>query len=229
MKGIYEKKLFEAIGTVAAHPAPLVPWHTQYCLYDTFDAKDLYDENYECAVAIRDVYRAQCPHLTQRAERIFDEYCRLRRGFEAIYRSLPKAVFQGDINDSNVLLSEKGKFKGLIDFNLSGTETILHYAFCESFAGLENAAEIASLKARDRKAAERLSWIGGAYTFTAAEREAFSDYYHMVAPFRWTYPCFFLPLLQNREKYPYGGRYAETILGGMTYQHTRGDAGSLLP
>ncbi|MCD7944842.1 MAG: hypothetical protein LUH43_08195 [Clostridia bacterium] len=37
------------------------------------------------------------------------------------FESLPRCVFQGDLNSSN-LLCENGNFMGLIDFNLSGTD-----------------------------------------------------------------------------------------------------------
>lgn len=46
---------------------------------------------------------------------------RLRRTIAAQYRDLPRCVFQGDLNSSNILL-DNGRFAGLIDFNLSGTD-----------------------------------------------------------------------------------------------------------
>lgn len=35
---------------------------------------------------------------------------------------LPKTVFQGDLNESNILVDERDDFKGIIDFNMYGTE-----------------------------------------------------------------------------------------------------------
>ncbi|AUS96227.1 hypothetical protein CDQ84_11910 [Clostridium thermosuccinogenes] len=231
----YERKLYESIGLVAANPAPLVPWHTAYCIYDKFDITDEYDENYQCAMELRDYYRDNIPEHAMRAQKLFEEYCRRREKFEPIYRLLPKSVFQGDINDSNILVDEAGDFKGMIDFNLSGTETILNYAFCESFCCLEDDSEIdvlldtEALKKRDAWTAQRLAWIGKHYKFTDEEREAFNEYYNIVAPFRWTYHCFFLSLLKNREKYPEGRKYAGHILDWTEYQMTRSDVSSLLP
>ena len=49
----------------------------------------------------------------------FDETT--REAISADYKALPRCVYQGDLNGTNIL-SENGHFKGLIDFNLSGTE-----------------------------------------------------------------------------------------------------------
>lgn len=35
---------------------------------------------------------------------------------------LPRCIYQGDLNDSNILVNDKGEFKGIIDFNMFGTE-----------------------------------------------------------------------------------------------------------
>lgn len=231
----YERKLYESIGLVAANPAPLVPWSTAYCIYDKFDKTDKYDENYECAMAIRDYYSDNIPEHAMRANKLFEEYCRRREKFEPIYRLLPKAVFQGDINESNILITPTGYFKGMIDFNLSGTEIILNYTFCESFCCLDDDSEIdllldtEALKKRDAWTAQRLAWIGKYYKFTDDEREAFTEYYNIVAPFRWPYHSFFLSLLKGGEEYPDGRKYAKLILDWTEYQMTRNDVSSLLP
>lgn len=43
------------------------------------------------------------------------------------YSQLPRCVFQGDENFSNVLVDENGHFIGLIDFNMSGTDVVVNY------------------------------------------------------------------------------------------------------
>ena len=231
----YYRKLYESIGLVAASPAPLVPWYTAYCIYDKFDEKEQYDENFECAIKFRDYYCENIPEHAVQAEKLFDEYCRRREKFEPIYRLLPKSVFQGDINNTNILLDSTGDFAGLIDFNLSGTETVLNYAFCESFCSLKDDSEIdllldtEALKRRDVQTAQCLSWIGKNYTFTDNEREAFNAYYNIVAPFRWSYQSFYMSILSNREKYPDGIKYAKCILDWIEYQMTRKDVSGLIP
>jgi|LSQX01.2.fsa_nt_gb hypothetical protein len=231
----YAQKLYESIGLVAANPAPVVPWHTAYCIYDKFDENDITDENYECAEAFYKCFATHYPQYTVRAEAILSEYKTRRIDFEKYYRALPVSVFQGDINDTNILLTRSGNFKGLIDFNLSGTETILNYAFCECFECLRDESEIEiltdtlAMRHRDEKTAQRLAWIAKNYKFTDVEKYAFNEYYNIFAPFRWPYHCFFIKLLTNQDKYPDGGKYAEVILDWIEHQMHRRDVGQLLP
>ncbi len=55
------------------------------------------------------------------AERVVTLNTQLRAAILPHFRQLPRCVFQGDLNNSN-LLHENGKFVGLIDFNCSGTD-----------------------------------------------------------------------------------------------------------
>lgn len=45
-----------------------------------------------------------------------------RAHIKTYFEKLPRCVFQGDLNLSNILVDEKNHFKGLIDFNMFGTE-----------------------------------------------------------------------------------------------------------
>lgn len=52
---------------------------------------------------------------------VSDFNLKMREEILGDFESLPRCVFQGDLNSSN-LLCEDGNFMGLIDFNLSGTD-----------------------------------------------------------------------------------------------------------
>lgn len=56
------------------------------------------------------------------AELLSKTNTKVRNELKEIYKSLPRCVYQGDLNFTNVLVDEKGDFKGLIDFNMAGTE-----------------------------------------------------------------------------------------------------------
>lgn len=228
---ICEPTVFSLIGRVAAHSADLVPWHTPYCLYEPFSRSDSTDENYECAsTLLKDIFSA-FPACAARAAALFAQYCREREAFRRIYEALPCAVFQGNIQQETVLVTPKGRFRGFDDFSLSGTETILNYAFCESFEppAESDIPELLlnrwSMLERDRITAQRLAWIGKEYHFTDAERAAFQSYYHIVAPFRW--PCFaaFRHVLAGQHALA----AAPKILDWIEFQMTRTDVLSLLP
>lgn len=51
-----------------------------------------------------------------------------REAIKKVYKKLPRCVIQGDLNWSNILV-EENHFKGLIDFNMSGTEVNINH-FC---------------------------------------------------------------------------------------------------
>ena len=118
-------KALESIGLLAANPAPLVSWNTAWCLYDKFSADEESDENSECARYVTSHVEQHFPDYAPRVHSVMDRYHRLRSEFEPVYRRLPKAVFQGDLGVSNIVLTDGGAFKGVCDFNLSGTEPIL--------------------------------------------------------------------------------------------------------
>lgn len=44
-----------------------------------------------------------------------------RAAIKRIYKKLPRCVYQGDLNPTNIL-TDRGEFVGLIDFNMAGTE-----------------------------------------------------------------------------------------------------------
>ncbi len=188
----YEEAIFLMIGKIAAGPGDLYPWPTAYSLYDVFSAEDKTDENRQCASEWYQLFSRAVPNRSKVVEEIWRIYRQLRGEFEAEYRSLPKASFQGDLNSSNILLDEKREFVGLIDFNLSGTETILNYCLCESVCKevkLDRLMQPSYLETQDRILKKRLDFIAINYKFTDSERTAYPKLYHLVVPFRW--PAFF--------------------------------------
>lgn len=61
------------------------------------------------------------------AERLVQENERIRRELKSFYKELPRCVFQGDENFSNLCVDENRRISGLFDFNMSGTEVIANY------------------------------------------------------------------------------------------------------
>ena len=60
------------------------------------------------------------------ADALMKRHTLVRSKLKAVYRDLPRCVFQGDENFSNVLIDENQHFVGWIDFNLAGTEVIVN-------------------------------------------------------------------------------------------------------
>jgi hypothetical protein len=223
--------VLKSLGVVAANPAPLVPWYTAWCLYDTFDESDLYDENMICALNFIEYIEENLPAYSERATKILNKYKTMRTAFEAEYRSLPKAVFQGDLNSSNVLLTEAGMFRGLCDFNLSGTETILNILFCEccecwNGEDEEDIARLSDISAQyelDAATARQLSVVGEYYKFNDDEKSAFTRYYNITYPFRWVNYCFYMYHLREN-----GEKFAHDIFEWIERQMNRSDVEQIL-
>jgi len=224
--------MLESLGLVAANPAPLVPWSTSWCLYDLFDTDDETDENAECAVKLTEYIAANFPEYAPQAQAILEKYYRLRAAFEPVYRALPKAVFQGDLGANNVVLADDGTFKGVCDFNLSGTDTILNVLYCEcrscwSGEAKEKAALLSDTgvqRAHDELTAQLLKYATKHYTFTDAEKRAFQTYYNITYAFRWQ--NFGFVKYHLREQ---GVKCLPDILEWIGRQMSRDDVWQMLP
>lgn len=62
-----------------------------------------------------------------------------RDKIEKVFEKLPKCVYQGDLNPTNLLQDENGHFAGLIDFNMAGTEVNINCFLNETMYQLEEA------------------------------------------------------------------------------------------
>lgn len=94
---------------------------------------------------------------------------------------LPRCVYQGDLNSSNILVDEDNKFRGIIDFNMFGTEVNINCFLNESMYFLEeedfeqmSASDIFSkmIKVQDTL----LSSITANYSLNKDELEVIDDY-----------------------------------------------------
>jgi len=190
----FRAQLAESIGKVATagRDKDLVPWNTAFVLYDKFCDEDLNDENYEFALKMYESFRGNDSINQILLENIWRIYTLTKTKFEKIYRRLPKAVFQGDLNDSNLMIDNELNFKGLLDFNLSGTETILNYALCEGiycedkFLG-DKWISKEFLDMSDNHLKEFMKRFCRYYTLSQDEINAINTLYNILCPFRFPY------------------------------------------
>lgn len=68
-------------------------------------------------------------------DRLTAAYANDRNELRDIYKKLPRCVFQGDENFSNLCVDEENHIIGLFDFNMSGTEVIANYLANIAFQG----------------------------------------------------------------------------------------------
>lgn len=176
-----------------------------YTLFTPFlgDEMDEVRENaedfYEFSKNLPDKLKKQC-------ERIYRRWMENRRELHEIYFDLPFSVFQADLNDSNILIDEKGEFVGLIDFNLAGKDQFLNYLFREIFKG--------NFEEELNEILRALSVVKLEYKFSKEEIKAAPLIYRCIKPlfFTRTYE------VKSRQKNP---EKLEEFLNEIEYYQTK--------
>jgi len=98
---------------------------------------------------------------------------------------LPQCVYQGDLNGSNILVDVDNKFKGIIDFNMFGTEVNINCFLNEAMYFLEE-QDFEKMSAEDIFSKMRniqnslLSSITANYNFNENELEVLDDYKRII-------------------------------------------------
>ena len=133
----------------------------------------------------------------------------LREKLKAVHWKLPRCVFQGDENFSNVCLDETGHIVGLFDFNMAGTDVIANYLANVIFLGRVNYVDDPALFAAesaqalyDRVAAsfaEGLALVREHYAFTQEEEMACRMYAGIVLISGWVFVSAYRHHLEKPE------------------------------
>ena len=146
---LYERYLpdiWRMTARIAALHLDYTDYPSAYCLYETFCPSDKTDEVLENALAWKEYAGTLPDGFADQVRRIWQLWTENRAKLEPIYKKLPTSVFQADLNASNVLLDEEGRFVGVYDFNLCGRDVFLNYLMRESdgVSGIFRALQIAS-------------------------------------------------------------------------------------
>lgn len=141
------------------------------------------------------------------AERLIQNYKKVRNKLLAFYKKLPRCVFQGDENFSNLCIDDENHIIGLFDFNMSGTEVIANYlaniafqgkfVYTDDFMADYTAEEIFSkLITSYRESTEIMKKY---YHFSQAEKEAYLLYSQIVMISGYVNQSAFSVYLKNGE------------------------------
>ena len=187
-----------------------------FCMFELFDPRDRCDEITEDAEKWLAKAKTLPEEFSVQVERIWNNWLKARRELEKIYPGLPVSVFQADINETNVLLDEDGRFRGVYDFNIGGREVYINYIIrqapyvstSDTFGGLE----------KDDTFLERvihaLDIAKKVYPFSDLEMEAAPLLYRCIRPLWW----------YASEELEEAGGDREKIwrhLDGIEYEQTR--------
>lgn len=108
-----------------------------------------------------------------------------RNHIKTCYDFLPRCVYQGDLNSSNVLLDVNHHFIGIIDFNMYGTEVNINCFLNESMYFLEEQdfKELTATEIFEKMYTVQqrlLNSIFKYYTLNRIEREVYRDYKRII-------------------------------------------------
>ncbi|MDE7298646.1 MAG: phosphotransferase [Lachnospiraceae bacterium] len=156
----------------------------ELCPYDQKAGIDEKQENLNGLTEI--INQLGYPELSRR---LADRNNAVREELKSFYAQLPRCVFQGDENFSNVLIDEDEHFAGLIDFNMSGTDVIVNYLANNAGFDIEEedlAAEPDDvLEGMIAGYRENMQWLFDKYRAEEAERRAAALYAYIVLISSW--------------------------------------------
>ncbi len=144
---------------------------------------------------------------TELAYRVAEYNTALRASILPHFRALPRCVFQGDLNNTN-LLQHNGRFAGLIDFNCSGTDVninvFLNETNCfpnETKFDTLTIPELLSVMEREHR--EEMAVILMHYTLNDLEKQMYPYFRQLVELFQYPDVCSMVKWLSEdsrREK-----------------------------
>ncbi len=171
---VYEKELWEFVAKVGQKHYINTWGDSLYVrLVPVFGEKT--DEVTECVEKFEALIKEKAPKFENRLEKVMELYRENEEKLRKIYFDLPTSVFQADTWDDNLLLDEEGHFRGILDYNLSGKDTMINMAFEAGWYGSrgvqwpeEDESVVHGLNRKNRDA-----WLA---SFMVALRE-FREYY----------------------------------------------------
>ena len=100
--------------------------------YDQLSGLNIDEKQENLEQLVADLKQAGYEEL---AEKLNAQNEEIRNRLKPIYKDLPRCVFQGDENFSNLCVDERDQINGLFDFNMSGTEVNANYLANIAFQG----------------------------------------------------------------------------------------------
>jgi hypothetical protein len=100
--------------------------------YDKLSGLDIDEKQENLEQLVKDLKQTGYEDL---AEKLNEQNEEIRSQLKPIYKDLPRCVFQGDENFSNLCVDENDQINGLFDFNMSGTEVNANYLANIAFQG----------------------------------------------------------------------------------------------
>ena len=142
----YIRDIWQMTAKIAALYLDYSEYPSAYCLFELFCPSDKTDEVLGNALDWKEYADTLPEEFREQTERIWKLWTDNRAALEKIYPQFPTSVFQADLNSSNILVDEEGRFAGIYDFNLCGRDVFLNYLMreCRSVPEICKVLEIAA-------------------------------------------------------------------------------------
>lgn len=132
---VFQDELIQFYANVGKAQLTGFPGNSGWSRLKPFMEEDEVDEVSECIETFDEIIRKNIPHFLDRWIGILFKYNKNKEDLKEIYHDLPTSIFQADWNDTNILVDDRGYFKGLIDYNLCGKDTCLNIFISMSLYG----------------------------------------------------------------------------------------------
>ena len=223
----YLADLMRSVGKVAAAHFDFLNWPSQFCLLEAH-SDGFTDETTLAAMRFTEQINNTCPEFHGRMERLLTLFFRLQSELKNVYFQLPTSCFQGDLNDSNILLNQDYQFAGIIDFNVCVREPVLNYAIREALMHIEDSVlfdedgnelyfysdELEAV--RICSFMKNIGYISELYTFNDFEKNTFPLVFRYISSFWWEQVYAIKQFSGDKYK-------VEKILDWIEFQLTRHD------
>lgn len=226
---IYLADLMRSIGKVAKERYDILDWPSQFCLLEQHSPLYKFiDETTQAAERFAEIIKNTLPEFNDRMSKIMAVFYETQKKLQKVYSQLPVSCFQGDLNDTNILVDEHGNFTGVIDFNVCGREPVLNYAVREALMHIENSIlfdkENNELyfynndfdEIRINSFLKNIGYIQEYYEFNKFEREVFPILFRYINLFWWEQVNAIRQISSDREK-------VKCLFDWLEYQMTRDD------
>lgn len=107
--------------------------------YDKLSGLNIDEKQENLEQLVKDLKKAGFEALAKKLDATNEK---IRNQLKPIYKDLPRCVFQGDENFSNLCVDERDQIIGLFDFNMSGTEVNANYLANNGFGNFYYEEEI---------------------------------------------------------------------------------------
>ena len=169
----YFEDMWAMTAKVAAKKFQYSKHPSAYCLFELFCPSDEVDEVLENALNWKETADKLPEEFAEQVARIWKLWNDNREALKEPYGKLPTSVFQADLNSTNLLVDEDGKFAGVCDFNLCGRDVFLNYLMRENFDDFEDEIE---------DICRALTVAGRYYTFSEEEKAIALPLYRCLKP-----------------------------------------------